>query len=251
MTATATSEFPVRHRIRVIGVVQGVGFRPFVHRLANELGLTGYVGNDTEGVLVEVEGAVTSVTSFEARLVRDAPALARIHAISSMGVEACEERGFHIVESRADGAVRTFVSPDVAVCDDCLAELFDPADRRYRYPFINCTNCGPRFTITVALPYDRRNTTMDGFPLCDECAREYHDPFDRRFHAQPVACAECGPRLWLEGPGGTVEGTDAVMAQVQALLVGGGIVAVKGLGGYHLACDARSGEAVAELRRRK
>jgi hydrogenase maturation protein HypF len=251
MTVLATAGQPVRHRLRVTGVVQGVGFRPFVLRLAVELGLAGCVGNDTGGVLVEVEGSAALIESFESRLVGEAPALARIEGFLSTGVDVRGEQGFRIVESRGDGAVRTFVSPDVAVCRECLTELFEPADRRYRYPFINCTNCGPRFTITVTLPYDRPNTTMRGFALCEACTRDYHDPGDRRFHAQPVACAACGPRLWFEGPAGTVDGTNGALGAAQQMLVDGGIVAVKGLGGYHLAVDAGSGSAVSELRRRK
>jgi len=251
MSTLAVSDPTLRHRIRVAGVVQGVGFRPFVHRLATELGLAGCVGNDTEGVFVEVEGAATLLESFEVRLVRDAPALAQIRHVRSTTIPAREEQGFAIVESHPQGAVRTSVAPDVAVCGDCLAELLDPDDRRYRYAFINCTNCGPRFTITATLPYDRPNTTMRGFALCDECAREYHDPTNRRFHAQPVACADCGPRFWFEGPSGTVDEAGGALTAAQEALTGGGIVAVKGLGGYHLACDATSAAAVDELRRRK
>ncbi|MHB1710732.1 MAG: carbamoyltransferase HypF [Acidimicrobiales bacterium] len=260
MTGPGRSEDPVRHRIRVVGVVQGVGFRPFVQRLANELSLVGHVGNDTEGVLVEVEGMTPVVERFEARLVDEAPPLARIDGVEAIPVDALGESQFRIVESYAIGPVKTFVSPDVAVCVDCLAELLDVADRRYRYPFINCTNCGPRFTITVRLPYDRPNTTMSGFPMCGVCAEEYHNPLDRRFHAQPVACDTCGPRIWFEGrqderdervdPAG-VGGTDAAIAATQRALARGEIVAIKGLGGYHLACDATSGPAVDELRRRK
>jgi hydrogenase maturation protein HypF len=241
----------VRLRIRVRGVVQGVGYRPFVHRLASEHALAGHVGNDTDGVLVEVEGTRAAVDAFEARLRRDAPPLARVDAVESVAVDPRGEAGFRIVESRADSAVRTFVAPDAALCDDCLRELFDPADRRYRYPFITCTNCGPRFTITKRLPYDRPNTTMAGFPLCDACAAQYHDPGDRRFHAQPLACADCGPRLWLESPAGRVDGTDAALGDAQRALADGQVVAVKGLGGYHIACDALADEAVARLRQRK
>jgi hydrogenase maturation protein HypF len=251
MTSLAAPDYRVRYRIRVAGVVQGVGFRPFVHRLATELGLAGCVGNDTEGVFVEVEGATTLVESFEVRLMAEAPALARILEVRSTTVDAVGESGFRIVESSADGGGRTFVSPDVAVCPECLTELFDPSDRRYRYPFVNCTNCGPRFTITRTLPYDRPNTTMSGFSLCEACYREYHDPLDRRFHAQPVACAACGPRLWFEGATGTIGGTDAALAATQEALAAGDIVAMKGLGGYHLACSAGSGSTVGELRRRK
>ena len=177
-----------RRRLRVRGVVQGVGFRPFVHRLALEMALAGHVGNDTDGVFVEVEGPPAAIDVFERRLYDEAPPLARVDAIESAPIEPCDEHGFRIVESRTASGV-TFVAPDAAVCDDCVRELFDPSDRRYRYPFVTCTNCGPRFTITVRLPYDRPNTTMDAFTLCPACAAEYHDPADRRFHAQPLACA--------------------------------------------------------------
>jgi hydrogenase maturation protein HypF len=255
--APAAAPDRVRRRLRVAGVVQGVGFRPFVHRLATDLGLAGHVGNDTDGVFVEVEGRRSEVTNFQARLMAEAPPLARIYGVEATEVGTVGEAGFRIVESRPGGAATTFVSPDVAVCADCLAELWDPADRRYRYPFINCTNCGPRFTITVRLPYDRPNTTMAGFALCDDCAHEYHDPADRRFHAQPVACANCGPQVCFEpaagdpvGPGGAA-GSDACVAAAQAALGRGEIVAVKGIGGYHLACDATSAAAVSTLRRRK
>jgi hydrogenase maturation protein HypF len=254
MTAIAAPRVagdPIRQRIRVAGVVQGVGFRPFVHRLATQLGLTGHVGNDTGGVVVEVEGSASTLAAFEARLVADAPPLARIYSIVGTPVEARREQGFRIIESQATGAVGTFVSPDIAVCNDCLGELFDPADRRSRYPFINCTNCGPRFTITLRLPYDRPNTTMRDFALCDACRVEYQDPANRRFHAQPLACADCGPRLWFEGPAGTVNGSDAAIAAAQRALACGDIVAIKGLGGYHLACNATSTAAVDTLRQRK
>ncbi len=249
--AENSTDAAVRHQLRVCGVVQGVGFRPFVYRLANELGLAGHVGNDAEGVFVEVEGAAADVARFEGRLEGDAPPLARIFEVRCSPLDPVGERGFRIVESRTTGAATTFVAPDVAVCDDCLAEMRDPADRRYRYPFINCTNCGPRFTITVRLPYDRPNTTMAGFTLCPSCAREYHDPSDRRFHAQPVACPTCGPRLWFECSSGAAEGTDAALAEAQRALARGEIVALKGIGGYHLACDAVASGAVDTLRRRK
>ncbi len=235
--------------------MQGVGFRPFVHRLATDLALDGFVGNDTSGVFIEVEGSASAMQHFEARLISDAPPLARIYNVDSEVVEARHERGFDIVASVAvvdtsAAPARTFVSPDVAVCDDCLAEMFDRRDRRYRYPFINCTNCGPRFTITERLPYDRPNTTMAAFVLCEACATEYHDPRDRRFHAQPVACADCGPRVSFVGGRGD-EFDDAAIAATQASLGRGEIVAIKGLGGYHLACDATSDSALERLRQRK
>jgi hydrogenase maturation protein HypF len=249
----------VRRRVRVRGVVQGVGFRPFVFRLASELTLTGRVGNDNEGVLVEIEGRASAVADFEARLVAEAPSLARIDTVEVGTVAPLGEPEFRIVESPASAsapapapaAARTFVAPDSAVCDDCRREVLDPGDRRYRYPFINCTNCGPRFTITVRLPYDRPNTTMRTFPMCAECRAEYDDPADRRFHAQPIACVACGPRQWFEGHAGVVHGADAAIVAAQRAIADGRIVAIKGLGGYHLACDARSASAVARLRRRK
>jgi hydrogenase maturation protein HypF len=256
MTGMSTANAAVRHRIRVTGVVQGVGFRPFVHRLANDLALGGYVGNDAGGVFVEVEGQPSDVARFERRLLDEAPPMARIAGVEPTQVGTTGERQFRIVESDRGGGARTFISPDVAVCDECLDELFDLTDRRSRYPFINCTNCGPRFSITVRLPYDRPNTTMRGFAMCRACATEYADPADRRFHAQPVACPACGPRISFStviGGAGeqVVEGTDAAIAATQAALADGQVVAVKGLGGYHLACDATSATAVATLRARK
>ncbi len=249
----------VRHRLRIRGVVQGVGFRPFVHRLARELALGGLVGNDSDGVFAEVEGPQSAVEAFERRVVSDHPPLARVDSVEATPIAPVGERGYRIVESRSGSAPTTFVPPDVALCDDCRAELLDPRDRRYRYPFINCTNCGPRFTVTAALPYDRPNTTMRKFPLCRSCAAEYRDPTDRRYHAEPVACFACGPQVRFETSKAATAGladasraqSDRSIAAAQRLLGRGGIVAVKGVGGYHLACDATSAAAVAELRRRK
>ena len=242
------------------GVVQGVGFRPFVHRLATRLDLAGHVGNDDHGVFVEVEGRSQSVADFESCIVSEAPALARIYEVESTAIEPFGESSFRISASRSQGSARTFVSPDISVCDECLAEMRDPADRRYRYPFVNCTNCGPRFTITKRLPYDRPNTTMAHFAMCCDCRREYEDPSDRRFHAQPIACPTCGPQVSFEEAGSVVVGllaaggedvTDEVISAAQRSIERGEIVAVKGIGGYHLACDASSEAAVSELRRRK
>lgn len=235
-----------RRTFTVTGVVQGVGFRPFVHRLATELGLTGFVGNDARAVFAEVQGPRQAVEEFADRLVTDAPPLALITGVSATAAEIRDERGFRIVASTTGTGSRTLVSPDVATCDDCLRELFDKADRRFRHPFITCTNCGPRFTIIRDLPYDRPNTTMSGFPMCRACESEYHDPDDRRFHAQPIACHDCGPALTL----GDAEGDDAI-ARAQRVLGDGGIVAVKGIGGFHLACRADDEQAVAALRQRK
>ena len=235
-----------RCRYTVTGVVQGVGFRPFVHRIATELGLTGFVGNAAGEVFAEVQGAPEAVARFAGRLVTEAPPLARI---ASVGVEERPTEsaaGFTIVPSR-DGEGVTPIPPDVALCADCLRELFEPADRRYRHPFVTCTNCGPRFTIITGLPYDRPATTMAGFPMCAACAAEYADPADRRFHAQPVCCPDCGPTLSFRPPGGPADPLLAARAALDAGLV----VAVKGVGGYHLACDATSGTAVATVRARK
>jgi hydrogenase maturation protein HypF len=242
---------PVRRRFRVQGVVQGVGFRPFVHRLATELRLGGHVGNDSAGVFVEVEGTVAAVAQFAERLATDAPPLARVLSVENTQMSPCGDDNFTIVESRRELRTHTSISADAATCADCRRELFDPDDRRYRYPFTNCTNCGPRFTITLELPYDRANTTMRRFRLCARCRREYEDPSDRRHHAEPVACPDCGPQLAFEHAGTMSTGTDAVIAKTHAALAAGLVVAVKGLGGYHLACDATSGSAVTALRSRK
>ena len=230
--------------------MQGVGFRPYVHALAGRLGLAGLVGNDPGGVFCEVEGAPEQVAAFLAALPEQAPPLAMIERISVQDTPPLGAAGFAIVASQPAGTRQTLISPDVASCLDCLAELFDPADRRYRYPFVNCTNCGPRFTIVTGVPYDRPNTTMAGFPMCPACAREYHNPADRRFHAQPVCCPACGPRLRLVDTAGRLLPGDPLTGTVAALRAGR-VVAIKGLGGYHLAADAASAPAVAALRDRK
>jgi hydrogenase maturation protein HypF len=239
-----------RTRVRVEGIVQGVGFRPFVHALAGRLGLAGLVGNDAGGVFVEVEGAAETVERFLEALAAEAPPLAVIERMTATPLAPTGSSGFAIAPSLAGGERQALVSPDTATCADCLAELADPADRRHRYPFINCTNCGPRFTIVRDVPYDRPATTMASFAMCADCAREYHDPGDRRFHAQPVCCPACGPSLALLDRDGTAAEGDP-LAGVAARLRDGAVVAVKGLGGYHLAADAASEPAVAGLRARK
>jgi hydrogenase maturation protein HypF len=250
-TKTSLAGQAVRTRITVTGVVQGVGFRPFVHRLANELGVTGFVGNDAAAVFIEAQGSHRAVSEFTRRLSAEPPPLALINAISAKPVAPKAEDGFAIVASTNAGGQRTLVPPDVATCDACLRELFDPASRRYRHPFITCTDCGPRFTIISDLPYDRPATTMAGFPMCERCEREYHDPADRRFHAQPIACHDCGPTLRFTSDGVTTTGADDAIAAAQRVLAEGGIVAVKGIGGYHLACRADCPETVTRLRERK
>src|SRR5450631_828143 len=242
-----------RRRFEVSGVVQGVGFRPFVYATASELALFGFVGNSTAGVVIEVEGSPEAVQEFGRRLLTGPPPLAVVESISQAEVPVRGGTGFTIEEStRGHSESRTLASPDVATCDECLEEMRDPANRRHRHPFITCTNCGPRFTIILDLPYDRAATTMAAFDLCDACRREYEDPGDRRFHAQPIACPDCGPVLELvrKKPGITSRGAEALSGARDAL-ASGAILAVKGLGGYHLACDARNSAAVAELRRRK
>jgi len=237
--------------LRVRGRVQGVGFRPFVYRLAIELGLDGWVRNDGEGVLIALAGEPESLDRFGERLTAEAPPLAAIECVAAVAGESPPiAHGFHIEASGA-GPVSTGITPDAATCADCLAELFDPAGRRWRYPFINCTHCGPRFTITARLPYDRPMTSMARFALCPQCRREYDDPRDRRFHAQPNACPVCGPRLALADASGAPIRIDDVIAEAAARIAGGGIVAVKGLGGFHLVCDARNAATVARLRARK
>jgi hydrogenase maturation protein HypF len=242
----------VRTSIRVEGVVQGVGFRPFVYSLATRLGLAGWVGNDVDGVFAEVEGPAEHIRDFLAALQRDAPPLARVERVSAQPMNPDGRPGFAIVASETAGRRRALVSADSATCADCLRELADPADRRFGYPFINCTNCGPRFTIVRDVPYDRPLTTMAGFAMCPACAAEYHDPANRRFHAQPVCCPACGPRLRLLAADGTkLSGPDGALAGAVAALAAGQVLAVKGLGGYHLAVDAASDQAAALLRARK
>ena len=240
-----------RAQARVEGTVQGVGFRPYVHRLAGELGLAGYVLNDSHGVLLEIEGDAEGVDEFLARLGPDAPRLALVERVTISDRAAVGDTEFVIRPSPRGESPDAPVRADSATCEDCLRELFDPADRRFRYPFINCTNCGPRFTIVRGIPYDRPLTTMAGFEMCRRCRAEYEDPADRRFHAQPNACPECGPELSLHEPaGGGVEVEDAIRAAAAALMEGL-IVAVKGIGGFHLACRADDELAVTTLRRRK
>ena len=239
-----------RARVRVHGTVQGVGFRPYVYRLAGELDLGGYVLNDSHGVLLEVEGSAGAVQRFLSRLQAEAPPLAMLERVVAEELVPDGERAFTIRESPGGETPDAPVAPDTATCPECLRELFDPADRRFRYPFINCTNCGPRFTIVQAVPYDRALTTMASFTMCGACRAEYEDPADRRFHAQPNACPVCGPSLSLLGEDGRPLGADPLDAVAIALLAGA-VVAVKGIGGYHLACRADDELAVAALRARK
>ncbi|MFH8370204.1 carbamoyltransferase HypF [Streptomyces sp. NPDC018031] len=246
----------LRRRIAVRGTVQGVGFRPFVHRLAVELELSGFVRNSAAGVVLEVEGGGERIEEFVRRLRQEPPPLAEVREVRAEPVEPRGGSAFAIVASDGDDAGSTAIPPDTAPCAACLRELADPGDRRHRHPFITCTHCGPRFTIATALPYDRASTTMGVFPLCGACATEYRDPADRRFHAQPVACPSCGPRLRLTTPDGRAGAPrerrgDVALTEARALLARGAVVAVKGLGGYHLACDAGSPSAVAALRARK
>ncbi len=243
-----------RRRLIVRGVVQGVGFRPFVAGLARRLGLGGFVRNVSGAVVVEVEGPEDALDAFAVALPRERPPLAAIEAVETAAIAPVGDTAFVIDASASAEGRRTSIPPDVATCEACLRELRDPADRRYRYPFLNCTHCGPRFTIIEDLPYDRASTTMARFPMCDACRREYEDPEDRRYHAEPIACPACGPRVfWEAGDGRLGEAslpTDAIET-ARAWLADGRIVAVKGIGGFHLACDARNDTAVMALRARK
>jgi len=241
-----------RWKISISGIVQGVGFRPFVYRLALARGLAGFVANTPEGVVVEAQGSAPRLRDFLAALRREAPPLAWIGEIGSSSLALGDEEGFALLPSTASGPVSTLISPDVAVCEACLAEFLNPTDRRFRYPFINCTNCGPRYTIVERIPYDRPFTTMRGFVMCAACQREYDDPADRRFHAQPNCCPDCGPQLSLVGAAGKrVAERGEALSEALRRLAAGEIVAVKGIGGFHLAVDAANGQAIERLRQRK
>ena len=249
-----------RRRLLVNGIVQGVGFRPFVYRIALGFGLKGFIRNTSSGVLIEVQGSSMLLDSFVCTLQSDLPPLARIEAIKESTLDCIAEERFVIADSSAGAEVETLIPPDIALCSDCRSELLDPANRRFRYPFINCTNCGPRYTIVGRLPYDRPSTSMHSFVMCPECEQEYHDPLDRRFHAQPNACPVCGPSLtlldacgvqadvWREH-GQQLKGD--VASEALVLLKQGLILALKGLGGFHLVVDARNEAAVQRLRERK
>jgi hydrogenase maturation protein HypF len=262
LPVTIEDALTLRLQFRVQGVVQGVGFRPFVYALATRLGLSGFVYNDSSGVCIEVEGAPLSLSDFRHALRHQTPPLAQIEHITVATLPVTGSTSFSIVDSKSNRDSHTLVSPDISICDDCLRELLDPNDRRYRYPFINCTNCGPRFTIIENVPYDRPLTTMAAFELCPDCQREYNSPDNRRFHAQPNACPTCGPQLEFRWSNDQVPTAlaryfndyaqplrgEAALQQAQQVIIRGGIVAVKGIGGFHLACDARNSHAVARLR---
>lgn len=237
--------------IHIAGVVQGVGFRPFVYGQAVAAGLKGWVRNTSAGVDIQVEGDPDKLEAFVTSLCDEPPPLAHIHTFDLVGCQPDGFERFEILASQAQPGAFQPISPDVSLCDDCRRELFDPNDRRYRYPFINCTNCGPRFTIITDIPYDRPNTTMTSFNMCTACSKEYTDPLDRRFHAQPVACPDCGPQVWMEVDGERGEEGDAAIQVAREHLKEGRVVAIKGLGGFHLACDATNAEAVEQLRVRK
>jgi len=248
----------IRQRIFVRGMVQGIGFRPYVYRHALAHGLSGFVGNNSEGAFVEIEGSPEQAALFVDSLRTCPPPHARIDGLELTEISLRGEAGFRIVESESNPECSTPVSPDLAICDECLIELFDPSNRRFRYPFLNCIHCGPRFTIIEDIPYDRPNTTMRGFVMCAECEAEYTNPSNRRFHAQPNACWKCGPTVWLRGHETVAAGTRRAFPQgieaidrARALMAEGQIVAIKGIGGYHLACDATNEAAVSRLRQRK
>ncbi len=241
----------IRRRLIINGIVQGVGFRPFIYALARDIGLTGTVYNASEGVVAELEGSPLQQQEFTQRLEGEAPPLSTIISVESSDIPVQNDSEFTIIASHDKSTVSTLISPDVALCEDCRQELLNPDDRRYRYPFINCTNCGPRYTIIEDIPYDRPYTSMKNFPLCPACKAEYEDPGDRRFHAQPNACPDCGPTVWLVDKSGDRVTLDDPVRETISLLSQGNILAVKGLGGFHLAVDARNESAISRLRETK
>ena len=242
-----------RYIIRVKGIVQGVGFRPFIYRLALETGVKGFVLNDTEGVIIDVEAEEKVLKEFLEKIKKDFPPLAIIQDVSVKKADPCGYKDFVIKKSQKTSKKDTFIPPDTAVCKECLKEFFDPKDRRYLYPFIVCTHCGPRFSIVKDLPYDRENTSMAEFPMCEECKKEYEDPLDRRFHTQPTACPRCGPKIFLWDSEGNLlfENPEEIAKNCMELIKKGHIIAIKGVGGFHLACDACNTNAVLKLRERK
>ncbi|MEE4195255.1 MAG: carbamoyltransferase HypF [Anaerolineae bacterium] len=237
--------------IHIRGIVQGVGFRPFIYGLADRYQLKGWVLNSSAGVEIEVEGEENQIKSFQAAVIDEIPPLAKIDSVEMHEIAVKHFNQFAIQQSQSKPGDFIPVSPDVSICDECLSEMLDPTNRRYRYPFINCTNCGPRFTIIQDIPYDRPKTSMAGFPLCDECRKEYENPLDRRFHAQPVACEHCGPHVWYEESGSAPGEKEDALKQAREAIKSGKIIAVKGLGGFHIACDASNSEALQKLRERK
>lgn len=247
---TVSTSPRIRHQLLVQGIVQGVGFRPFIFGLAAANNLTGFVGNSSGGVFIEVEGETDAVTTFHHALTTAPPPLARIEYISTTPLPLKKEEAFLIVRSEKFTTETTLISPDISICEECLSEMFSDPNPRYRYPFINCTNCGPRFSIIQALPYDRPFTTMSDFGMCADCRLEYENPADRRFHAQPIACQSCGPKIWLVCDSQQYEG-ESGLQMTQQMLADGKIVAIKGVGGFHLVCDAKNHDAVATLRQRK
>lgn len=250
--ADVPAQSGTRLKLTIHGAVQGVGFRPFIHRLANELHLQGWVSNSPRGVDIEVEGQPELLENFLVRLESEKPPHSFIQSLETSWLDAAGYAGFNIRASEVNGQKTAFIIPDIATCPDCLREIFDRSNRRYRYPFTNCTNCGPRFTIIERLPYDRPNTSMKLFRMCAACQAEYGDPGDRRFNAQPNACAACGPHLEIwDASGKMVLRGDETIAAAAGAIARGQIVAVKGIGGFHLMADARNEEAVQRLRDRK
>ncbi len=241
-----------RIKIVIRGAVQGVGFRPFIYRLATDLNLKGYVLNSSKGVFIEAEGETEILKQFILRIEKEKPPISIIQSLEYSFLDPVGYESFEIKKSEKEEEVSALILPDIAVCDDCLKELFNPNDRRYLYPFINCTNCGPRFTIIEALPYDRPNTSMKNFKMCSQCEAEYTNPLDRRFHAQPIACPQCGPQVQLwNNKGEIISEKQEAINQTCELINSGKIIALKGLGGFHLVVDATDNEAVIQLRKKK